>query len=261
MKIPFYHIDAFTGRVFSGNPAGVCPLESWLDDVLLQRIAAENNLSETAFFVADGDAFHIRWFAPLGEVDLCGHATLATAFTIFSFLGFPGGTIRFRSKSGELTVTRKGEVLSLDFPAQSPEPCVIPPELPAGLGVTPLEVFAAQDYLAILPDEKTVRGISPDFETLRRLDRRGVIVTAPGGGGGVDFVSRCFYPKLGVGEDPATGSAHCTLVPYWSSRLGKRDFHAMQVSARGGELFCADNGDRVRISGRAVKFLEGMIEV
>ncbi len=261
MKLPLYQVDAFTGRVFSGNPAAVCPLEHWPADSPLQSIAAENNLSETAFFTRDGDAFHIRWFTPAAEVDLCGHATLASAFVLFSILGFSGNRIMFRSRSGDLTVERaENGLLTMDFPAQPPAPFVAPEYLIASLGQTPSETLHAQDYFFVFSHERLVRDLQPDFGLMSKADLRGVIVTAPGTGG-VDFVSRFFAPKLGVPEDPVTGSAHCALIPYWSRRLGKRRLYALQVSARGGELFCSDNGGRVGIAGRAAKYLEGTIEI
>ncbi len=260
MRIPLYHIDAFTGSVFAGNPAAVCPLESWPDDSLLQSIAAENNLSETAFYVPEGEIFRIRWFSPAAEVDLCGHATLATAYVLFHLRGFTGERVVFQSRSGELAVERDGDRLRLDFPAQPPEPCHAPEALIAALGHAPSEVLRSQDYLVAYPDEATVRNLDPDMEKLRGVDLRGVIVTAPGTGG-TDFVSRFFVPKLGIPEDPVTGSAHCALVPYWSRRLGKTTFQARQVSARGGDLFCENRGERVSIAGRAVKYMEGTIEV
>jgi PhzF family phenazine biosynthesis protein len=259
MKIPIYQIDAFTSRIFSGNPAAVCPLKEWLEDSLLQAIAQENNLSETAFFVPERGGFHIRWFTPVAEVDLCGHATLAAAFVIFAHLKRSSGEIAFSSRSGKLTVVREKTLLSMDFPSQPPVPCKAPKALVAGLGSEPVEVLHSEDYVAVFSEESDIVDLHPDMGMLRELDLRGVIVTARGGN--VDFVSRFFAPKYGVDEDPVTGSAHCALTPYWAGRLGKRELLAHQVSKRGGELFCRDCGDRVSISGRAVAFMEGSITI
>ena len=257
MKIPIYQIDAFTSRVFSGNPAAVCPLESWLEDSLLQAIAQENNLSETAFFIPQGEGYHIRWFTPVAEVDLCGHATLASAFVVFAHLEPSGVVVSFNSKSGRLTVTRDDDLLTMDFPSLSPVPCEAPDVLIKGLGKEPVEVLRSEDYVGVFSAEDDIRDLRPDFETLNELDLRGVAVTAKGKA--VDFVSRFFAPKYGINEDPVTGSVHCSLTPYWAGKLRKRDLRAYQVSKRGGELFCKDCGDRVRISGRAVAFMEGSI--
>jgi PhzF family phenazine biosynthesis protein len=257
MNIPIYQVDAFTSRLFAGNPAAVCPLDRWLDDALMQAIAAENNLAETAFFVAQAGQYGLRWFTPTTEVDLCGHATLATAFVIFSELDTERTTVTFETRSGELTVRREGELLTMDFPALAPEACEPPEALLAGLGQAPREVFAAMDYLAIFDTEAQVRALRPDMARISQLDRRGVIASAPGTRS--DFVSRYFAPAAGIPEDPVTGSAHCMLTPYWARRLGKPRLHALQVSARGGELFCEDRGDRVLLSGRAVKYLHGAI--
>lgn len=259
MKIPLYQIDAFTGHVFHGNPAAVCPFEEWLDDSVMRAIAQENNLSETAFFVKEGEDYRIRWFTPVAEVDLCGHATLASGFVIFNYLDPTINEVTFHSRSGPLRVGRTGELLSMDFPSQPPRSCSQPRELVYGLGGEPLEALCSEDYVVVFQSEGDIRGLDPDMEMLKRLNMRGVIVTARGDE--VDFVSRFFAPKLGVDEDPVTGSAHCALIPYWSRRLGKHDLHAHQVSKRGGELFCADHGDRVSIAGRAVKYMEGTITI
>lgn len=256
-SIPIYHIDAFASRVFTGNPAAVCPLDAWLDDATLQAIAAENNLSETAFFVYDGERVALRWFTPVTEVDLCGHATLAAAFVIFNELEPQRDAVVFGSRSGDLAVTRAGDLLTLDFPATPTTACAAPEELIAGLGCTPLEVRQCADYLVVLEDEAAVRALQPRMDMLIQLDTRGVIATAPGDT--ADFVSRFFAPAYGIPEDPVTGSAHCALTPYWARRLGKRSLHALQVSARGGELFCTEAGTRVSIAGRAIKYLEGRI--
>jgi len=259
VQIPIYQVDAFASRVFTGNPAAVCPLDTWLPDAQLQAIAAENNLSETAFFVRDGDAYQLRWFTPAVEVDLCGHATLASAFVLYRELGVTTPQIRFRTKSGELTVSRDGDRLALDSPARPAGPCQVHPDLVRALGREPENVLAARDYLVIYPSEEDVRALKPNMELLATMDRFAVIVTAPGDRH--DFVSRFFAPAKGVPEDPVTGSAHCTLIPYWAKRLGKSQLHAFQASARGGELWCADRGDRVHIAGHAVLFLRGTISL
>ena len=259
MNIPIYQIDAFSNRVFAGNPAGVCPLEEWLEDSVLQAIAQENNLSETAFFVTEENGYHIRWFTPVAEVDLCGHATLATAFVIFNYLEPSLSEVNFSSRSGKLTVVRENELLSMDFPSQPPLPCEAHKELVNGLRREPLEVLCSKDYFVLFSSEKQIRELNPDMGMLKKLDLRGVIVTAKGNK--VDFVSRFFAPKFGIDEDPVTGSAHCALTPYWANKLKKKNLHAHQVSQRGGELFCKDCGDRVKISGRAVKFMEGSIAI
>lgn len=257
MKLPYYVVDAFTGRVFGGNPAGVCPLERWPADTTLQAIAAENNLAETAFFVPEGEGYRLRWFTPTVEMDLCGHATLASAWVLFERLGAQGESIAFETKSGTLNVKKDGALLAMDFPAR-PGTRVEPPEaLCAGLGFAPAEVHKARDYLVILETEAAVRALRPDLAALARLDCTGIIVSGPGTE--VDFVSRFFAPRMGVPEDPVTGSSHCTLIPYWSGRLGKTKLSARQVSARGGELVCADLGERVSIAGRAALYLEGRI--
>ncbi len=259
MKLPLYQVDAFTSEVFRGNPAAVVPLERWLDDEILQWIAAENNLSETAYFVREPEGFRIRWFTPMVEVALCGHATLASAWVLFSKLEPGRDAVTFASRSGPLTVTREDGRLVLDFPARPATAWEAPPALAAALGAAPLETLRAMDVLLVFGDEARVRALRPDFGALAKVDTRGVIVTAPGKD--ADFVSRFFAPRVGVPEDPVTGSAHCTLVPYWAARLGKSALHARQVSARGGELWCELRGDRVRIAGQAAPYLTGTIEV
>jgi len=259
MRIPLYQIDAFTSRVFSGNPAAVCPLERWLEDPTLQSIAAENNLSETAFLVPAGREYEIRWFTPTTEVDLCGHATLASGWVVLDRLEPARNEVTFRSKSGPLTVTRDADLLALDFPARPPSPTEVSEELASALGCRPHEAGAARDLMAVYGSEEEVRSLRPDIDRLPALPAFAVVVTAPGRE--ADFVSRFFAPRQGVAEDPVTGSAHCTLVPYWARRLGRPRLRALQVSARGGELLCEDRGERVRIAGRAVKYLEGTIEV
>ncbi|MEJ2687840.1 MAG: PhzF family phenazine biosynthesis protein [Gammaproteobacteria bacterium] len=254
MRLKQYQVDAFTDRVFGGNPAAVVPLSAWLDDALLQAIAEENNLSETAFFVASAKGFQLRWFTPVKEVDLCGHATLASAHVIFQHLGFQEPVVTFETRSGDLQVERREAQLVMDFPARPAAACEWPAALEQGLGVRPAEVLAADDYLAVVDSEAAVRRIVPDQTSLSQLDLRGVIVTAPGDE--VDFVSRFFAPRVGVPEDPVTGSAHCTLAPYWAQRLGRKVLTARQVSPRGGDIACEWAGDRVYLSGRAVTVME-----
>ena len=259
MRLPYFHVDAFASGVFRGNPAGVCPLAAWLPDATLQNIAAENNLSETAFVVPRGGDFDLRWFTPTIEVDLCGHATLAAAFVLFTERGFTGDKIRFHSRSGPLSVSREGDVLTLDFPSRPAAPCATPDALRRGLGATPAEVRKARDFLAVFGREAEVRALKPDFAALRTLDCLGIIATAPGVD--CDLVSRFFAPGAGIDEDPATGSSHCTLIPYWAQRLGKTKLFARQVSARGGEMFCTLAGDRVQIGGHAALYSRGELEV
>lgn len=257
MKIKQYQIDAFATRAFEGNPAAVCPLESWLDDGILQAIAEENNLSETAFFVPSKKGFELRWFTPVKEVDLCGHATLASAHVIFEILRYTKLAITFETRSGDLFVERHGKLLKMDFPARPPAPCMLSEILLKGLGQRPVEVLAANDYMAVFDSEATVRAITPDQSLLSQLDLRGVIATARGTD--VDFVSRFFAPKSGIPEDPVTGSAHCTLAPYWANKLGKNILSARQVSKRGGNIACEVNSGRVMLSGHAVTFMEAEI--
>lgn len=259
MKLPIYQVDAFTGRLFGGNPAAVVPLEEWLPDEILQAIGAENNLSETAFTVPRDDIFELRWFTPTIEVDLCGHATLAAGFVHFEELGHAGDVIRFESQGGSLAVRREGDLYSLDFPARPPEPTDRGDALADALGARPREVYMSRDTVALFDTEEEVRALAPDFGKLEAMDDFAVIATAPGNE--ADFVSRFFVPKAGIPEDPVTGSAHCTLVPFWSRRLGKKKLRALQVSRRVGELFCEDCGDRVAIAGRAVLYLKGEITV
>jgi len=259
MRLKLFQVDAFTDRQFGGNPAAIVPLDRWLPDVTLQAIAAENNLSETAYFVKQGERYHLRWFSPLCEVNLCGHATLATAWVLWEKLGESAPLIRFDTRSGELRVTRDGAWLWLDFPADPARPCVAPPALVSGLGRAPREVLVARNYVAMYDSEEAVRALAPDFRVLAMLHNHAVIVTAPGTD--CDFVSRFFAPKFGIDEDPVTGSAHCTLAPLWAERLGRKSLHARQVSRRGGVLRCEPAGDRVRIGGQAVAYLAGEIEL
>jgi PhzF family phenazine biosynthesis protein len=261
MRIPLYQIDAFADGPFTGNPAAVCPLDSWLPDDVMQAIAAENNLSETAFFVPEGEFYRLRWFTPTTEVDLCGHATLASAFVVFRWLSPERTSVTFQTnQAGPLTVARDGDLLTLDFPARPPTPCAMSEALVAGLGQRPAALLAARDYLAVYDRADDVAALAPDFAALAALDRFAVIATAPGTGR-IDFVSRFFAPAQGVDEDPATGSSHCTLIPYWAARLGKNRLEARQLSRRGGALSCTLNGDRVTIAGRALPYLEGTITV
>jgi predicted PhzF superfamily epimerase YddE/YHI9 len=300
MKLPYYEISAFTTNPFGGNPAGVCVLDAWLPDAVLQNIAANNNLAETAFTVpcrepepagkganaaqapaqipslqpsprlggereiearvgSRGSDFELRWFTPTVEMDLCGHATLAAAAVLFAEHGWRGAEVRFHSRSGLLAVARSGNLLTLDFPARPPTPSLTSEPLIRGLGATPNEVFKARDYLAVFACEAEVRALKPDFAMLKTLDCLGIIATAPGSD--CEFVSRFFAPGAGVEEDPVTGSAHCTLIPFWAQRLNKTKLFALQVSQRGGELFCELIGERVRIGGRAMLYLRGEIVV
>ena len=256
-RFPLYQIDAFTDHPFTGNPAAVMPLQQWLPDDVMQAIAAENNLSETAFFVPEGDGFHLRWFMPVGEIDLCGHATLASAFVILTELQPDRDRVDFSSQSGPLTVTREGDRFCLDFPLRAPNPVPCPPGLAEALGVEVQEAWLTRDLFALLEDETTVRELKPDMEALSRQEPTSIVVTARGTD--CDFVSRCFAPREGIPEDPVTGSTHCVLIPYWARRLGKTKLTARQVSKRGGELFCEERGDRVQIAGKAVKVLEGSL--
>lgn len=257
MELPIYHVDAFASAVFRGNPAAVVPLTEWPNDSLLQNIAAENNLSETAFFAPEGSGFRLRWFTPTVEVDLCGHATLAAAHVLFARLGYTGNAVRFETLSGELRVRHVGQLLELDFPTRPPQPCQPHADLVAALGDVPHEILAARDYLCVFDSEDRVRALEPDFARLCRIDRFAVIVTALGRD--CDFVSRFFAPAQGINEDPVTGSAHCTLTPYWAERLRKRRVYARQVSRRGGELYCEDRGERTAIAGYATLYSEGRL--
>ena len=260
MPLPYFQVDAFTSRVFGGNPAGVCPLNAWLPDETLQAIAAENHLSETAFFVGRDGAYELRWFTPTVEVDLCGHATLGAAFVIFKELGFAGEKVRFKTKIGELGATRDGERIVLDFPAWSAPRCAeVPALLAEALGWLPRELYRNRDFLAVFSSEAEIRSLKPDATLLARLDCLGVICTAPGTDS--DFVSRFFAPGAGIVEDPVTGSAHSTLIPYWCKRLGKSRLYARQLSQRGGELFCEDRGERVGIGGHAVLYSHARLEI
>jgi PhzF family phenazine biosynthesis protein len=261
MRIALYQIDAFTDTVFKGNPAAICPVTEWLPENVMQAIAMENNLSETVFYVArpDGD-FDIRWFTPAAEIDLAGHPTLATAFLILNRLEPSRESARFHSRQGEvLDVVRDGDLLSMNFPARPPAPAADLDGLGDALGSEPVEALAARDAFAVFASADYVLALKPDMNKVMALPYTGVIATAPGTE--CDFVSRFFAPRHGIPEDPVTGSAHCTLIPYWAERLGKNDLHARQVSRRGGELFCGYLGERVTIAGRAAFFMEGTIEI
>lgn len=257
MKRTIYQVDAFSREVFKGNPAAVCILDNWPEDVLMQQIANENNLSETAFAVPAGDCIEIRWFTPEMEVELCGHATLATAHVLFTHLNHPGDQICFDSiHSGRLNVKREGERLTLDFPADKMEEMVVPELIVTAFMIPPLKAFRGNtDFLFIFASESEIETLEPDFGLLAQVGGRGVIVTAPGND--VDFVSRFFAPQTGINEDPVTGSAHTSLTPYWAKVLGKKRLTARQLSARGGELICEDKGERVEISGHAVTYMKG----
>jgi PhzF family phenazine biosynthesis protein len=268
MAIPYYHIDAFTGELFAGNPAGVCILSAFLADSTMQKIAAENRHSETAFVVprADGD-FDLRWFTPKVEDDLCGHATLASAY-VLALRKHEVWPVRFHTRGGMLTVAqhKDKDSFEMDFPAKPPQPCEMPVGLLPALGLQDLGLKAAlvmksRDYLVVVDQAAQVRALSPDIAALAKLDAgSGTIVTAPGEGE-VDYVCRMFLPSAGIDEDPATGSIHCTLAPYWAGRLGKDTFRAQQLSIRGGSVQCTIGGDRVKIAGRARLYLHGTLEL
>lgn len=262
MALPIYQVDAFADAVFAGNPAAVMPLETWLPDATMQAIAAENNLAETAFFVPQGEGrYGLRWFTPAAEVDLCGHATLATAWVVLNKLRPELGQVVFETRSGDLRVAPEGESgrLEMDFPARVAAVVEPPPVLVQALGIVPQEVRSAQAYMAIYDSAKAVRALRPDMAALATLERYGIIATAPGDKPGIDCVSRFFAPRVGVPEDPVTGSAHCSIVPYWAERLNKRDIVAYQASSRGGTLYCRLQGDRVFMAGKAALFLEGSV--
>ncbi|MDD2358583.1 MAG: PhzF family phenazine biosynthesis protein [Thiovulaceae bacterium] len=259
MKLKIYQIDAFAKHIFEGNPAAVVPLEAWLDDDVMQKIAMENNLSETAFFVKEGAKFHIRWFTPTDEVDMCGHATLASAYVLFEILNFQDETILFSSKSGDLHVRKDEEMFVMDFPSQELLTCKLPDVWHEAFEVQPKECYKSMDYLLVFENEEDLFHAKPDFEKLKNIDARGVIVTSKSKE--YDFVCRFFAPKIGVNEDSVTGTAFTQLVPYWSRVLNKDEFGAKQVSKRGGEVFCRLSEERVEIAGYGVKYLEGTIEV
>ena len=260
MRIPIFQVDAFTRRLFGGNPAAVCLLERWLPDRILQAIAAENNLAETAFLVAmEPGNYELRWFTPAVEVPLCGHATLASAYALAHRRDPERKRFRFQSQSGELTVDRSGDLFTLDFPVRRPSISPPRPDFAAALGATPAAHYTGTFEMAVFASEADLRALRPDMRSLAAIEHFGLIVTAPGEQ--ADFVSRFFAPRAGIDEDPVTGSAHCMLTPYWAERLGKTHLHAQQLSARGGDLWCEPQGERVLISGHGALYLEGSIEV
>jgi PhzF family phenazine biosynthesis protein len=261
MTIPIYQADAFTDQLFGGNPAAICPLTEWLPAETMQRIATENNLAETAYFVKQDDGYGLRWFTPELEIDLCGHATLAAAHILFTELAYSGASINFYTqKAGTLVVTKHGDKYTLDFPSRPPQATVAPAELLTALGgKTPVEVLKSRDYFLVYETEQDVRDIKPDFNLLATVNTIGVIVTAVGDE--ADFVSRFFAPSAGINEDPVTGSAHCNLIPYWAEKLGKDKLHAYQISSRKGELWCENKGERILMAGKAVTYLKGEIYI
>jgi PhzF family phenazine biosynthesis protein len=261
MTLTIYQVDAFAEKVFKGNPAAVIPLEDWIDDSLMQQIAMENNLSETAYFVKTETGYHIRWFTPEYEIDLCGHATLASAYIIKNFIEPHVAEINFTTqKVGTLKASAKDGLYTLDFPSRMPESCEVPEKLFPSLGIrTAVEVLRSRDYFVVLPNEEAVRNTEPDYNLMKELDTIGVIITAKGHE--ADAVSRCFYPGLGIQEDPVTGSAHCNIVPYWSEKLKKTKLFCQQLSSRGGDLQCELVGDRVQMSGKCVLYMQGEINV
>ena len=259
MELMLYQIDAFANKPFEGNPAAICPLEDWLPDELMQSIAMENNLSETAYFVKNNDRYHIRWFTPTHEVDLCGHATLASAYVIFNILAYNKNEISFESKSGSLTVRRNDDLLEMDFPAQPPTQCDTPEILIKAFNVTPLECLKAEDYIVVFENEDDVLNAKPNLSLLSELDLRGIAITSKSNT--YDFITRFFAPNYGINEDPVTGSAFTQLIPYWSVKLNKQNLNAKQVSNRGGEVRCFNSGKRVKISGKAAKYMVGTIKI
>lgn len=260
MSISIYQVDAFTARLFGGNPAAICPMDTWASASAMQNIAAENNLAETAFIVENDTGYDLRWFTPTVEIDLCGHATLAAGYVVFNYLKTDRDAVSFETMSGTLTVTQDGDQLSMDFPSRPPKPVATWDALSEALGKAPSEVHMSRDILAMYDDETSIRALSPDQEKLAGIEEGfGVIVTAKGDE--VDFVSRFFAPKAGIPEDPVTGSSHCTLVPLWSERLGRSQLLAQQLSTRGGELRCEQRGERVKLSGHCALFLTGTINL
>lgn len=258
--LKIYQVDAFTSELFKGNPAAVCPLKKWLPDETMQAIAAENNLSETAFFIPGEDGYDLRWFTPTTEVDLCGHATLATAHVLFEELDHEGIGVLFNTKSGMLTVTKIDPGMRMDFPIDVPKELAGNTLINEGIGITPEKVLKGKsDYLAVLNSQEALEKIQPNFSIIAKLKSRGLVVTAPGRD--VDFVSRCFFPQSGVDEDPVTGSAHTMLTPYWSEVLKKDTLSAKQLSTRGGKLVCALEDNRIKLYGQAKTYMRGEIEV
>lgn len=261
MKLTIYQVDAFAEKVFTGNPAAIVPLENWIEDDLMQKIALENNLAETAFFVKTDNGYHVRWFTPALEIDLCGHATLASAYIIKNFIEPHLAEINFTTQmAGTLRAMAKDGIYTLDFPSRMPKPCETPDKLLKSLNITTaVEVLKSRDYFVVLPNEDAVKNVEPDFSLMNDLEPVGVIITAKGQS--ADIVSRFFYPGAGIPEDPVTGSAHCNIVPYWTDKLGKTKLFCKQLSQRGGDLHCELEGDRVLMSGKCVLYLKGEIEV
>ncbi len=259
MKLNLYHIDAFAKNIFEGNPAAICPLDKWLEDTIMQKIANENNLSETAFFVKENNSFHIRWFTPSNEIDMCGHATLASAYVIFEILNYKKNEIIFNSKSGILKVTKENDKFKMDFPIQEIIKCNLPNDISKAFETKPTECYKSMDYILIFENEEDILNAKLNLALLKDIDARGVIITSKSKK--YDFINRFFAPKYGVNEDPVTGSAFTQLVPYWNKVLNKNEFIAKQVSQRGGEVFCKLQNDRVKISGYATRYLEGVIEI
>ena len=260
MGQPYFVVDAFADALFCGNPAGVLPLAGPMDEALMQKIAFENNLAETAFAYREGDSYRLRWFTPCAEIDLCGHATLGTAYVLANFVEPGSQTFRFMTRSGLLTVTRRGDLYEMDFPSRMPQAVPVTPEMGRALGRAPKAAWLSRDLLLEYDTEASIRALAPDFAAVAALpDGMAVIVTAPGNG--CDFVSRFFAPKVGISEDPVTGSSHSTLTPFWAQRLGKAKLTARQLSKRGGALYCEDAGERVKIAGKAVLYLKGELSV
>lgn len=260
MELSIYQVDAFTNQHFKGNPAAVCPLDAWLPDAMMQDIAQENNLAETAFFVQETDGYRLRWFTPLVEVDLCGHATVATAHVLYAHLGHHENVIKFQSRSGLLTVEKRGSQYLLNFPTDQLTKIENAPHLVDAIGMTPVEIYQGKtDWLVVLEEQSQIENLKPDLHKIAEAGGRGTIVTAPGVD--VDFVSRCFFPQSGVDEDPVTGSAHTSLTPYWANRLGKNELKARQISKRRGDLSLQFKGERTEIGGEAVTYLIGKIYI
>jgi len=260
MELTIYQVDAFADKLFGGNPAAIVPLENWLPTEKMQKIALENNLSETAFIIPEGQGYHVRWFTPAVEVDLCGHATLATAHIVFTELGYAGKAVAFNSKSGLLTVSKKEDLYTMNFPTDTIQEVEIPTIMEESFGIKPIKFFKGKDdYMAIFENQEVIENLQPDFSKLAQFKARGVIATAPGNS--FDFISRCFYPAAGINEDPVTGSAHTTMIPYWAKSLKKDNLSAYQLSARGGAVQCKFYGDRVDLGGKAITYLKGSIFV
>ncbi len=260
--LPIYQVDAFTDQLFGGNPAAVIPLKSWLSDDVMQKIAAENNLSETAFFTQiNNTTFELRWFTPAYEIDLCGHATLATAHIIYSELGYNESSITFKTlKAGNLEVTRSNDLYVLNFPSRIPEPFTAPQELISAIGnIQPIEVLKSRDFMFVYENENIVKNLTPDFSAIAKITKKGVIATSKGDN--IDFVSRFFIPGAGIDEDPVTGSSHCNLIPYWAEKLQKNKLVALQISERIGKLYCENKNERVLMAGNAITYLKGFIYI